>query len=142
MSPVNQITNPGAYSTLVATSGIVSSVFVATGALTVGNVVQIVTTYSGTGPIKVKKSTTIANAYLVGVVRNKVATGGLVTVILEGVGQVLCSAAVTKAQYLIQSTATAGQAKSAATATLGKTIGTVLKTTGAAGLAWALIGKM
>lgn len=139
MSPVNQITNPG-YNTEIATAGQTTAVFMATGAITKGMLVQLVTGYPGTGSIKVTKSATAENSYILGVAANTAASGGLVTVITNGLAFVLVSAAVTKGQFLVQSTTAAGKGVSAATAAVGKTVGVVL--TSGTGSQYAWIERM
>lgn len=146
--PNNQITNPG-YSTESNYGAISTAQFIATGALTKGMLVQLLTTYPTTSGVgaKVKKATTTGNFLLVGVVSKSVTSGTVVTVITNGPAQVLrhVTVGITKAQAVLQTGTNSGYAKSTATAVLGKTLGVALQTvasTVATGFAWVYVSRM
>lgn len=147
MSPVNQIINP-AESTETQVPPLFTAPYIATGAITKGMIVQVVTTYSTSGkPIKVKKATTTENFLIIGVAANTAATGTLVRVITYGPAKVILftTIASTKADAVLQTGTNAGYAKATATAVLGKTLGVWLETVAGADsvrFAWAYINHM
>ena len=131
--PANQIINP-AESTEKNLSALFTAPFIATGAITKGMAVQLVTTYTTTTkPVKVKKATTTGNYLVIGIATKTVASGTLVQVVTYGPVLALRHVAVglTKGQAVLQTATNAGYSTSAATAVLGKTIGVALQTVAA-----------
>lgn len=151
MSPVTSLQNVSAEEGETVIYDVMVETYLYDSAQTVnlnnGNVVVVEVTNK---PFVIKKNTTTADFLLVGVVVNA-PTGGytpgsLVQVCVHGLAQVLMDANNTTAGHLaIQSATTAGTGTDSATATLAKTIGTLLETvtisTGTA-LVWCLVGKM
>lgn len=142
--PVNQITDPGAYSTETAAGAITTAVFQATGSIAKGAVVQLVTGFTGTGPLLVKTATTTANKLIVGVALTAASTGTLVQVVTNGPVQALCNTNTVKAEAVLQTTTTAGYVKTAATGILGETLGVSLETVTsvAVHLIWIYVSRM
>lgn len=152
--PINQLTDPNAPDTLLANSGTVLETYVngTTTTLVVGELVQIVTSFTGTGPVKVVKASKTGNFLTIGVVvggkgpGRTVPKGTIAQVCVLGVCQALFAAGtITAGHLVIVSTATSGLCKTAAGATLGKTYGVVLQTKTIAathtGLIWVRIGR-
>jgi len=120
------------------------------GNLVNGTLVAIESLSSSTSPILIKKATTSPDFYMLGVVVNAptggVAPGGAVEVLTHGVVQCLFDANNTTAGHLaLQSSTTAGCLTDSSTATLGKTMGTILQSvtiSSGTALVWVLVGKM
>lgn len=141
------IVNPSAEESENAEIGItfVNVVNGDTVALPIGTVVQVVTGYAGTGPFTVVRMATTVTFFLVGVVSGQaIPVGGSGRITVEGVAAVIMDGNTTAGHLCICSATTAGQGLDSATATLGKTVGTILNTeTGGAGaLAQVYVHKM
>ncbi len=157
--PTGLIYNPAAVDGLNATVGnlTIEAVNGDTVGLSLGQLVEVVTPFTGpssppytgaSSPFQVKRSATAVDFLLLGVVsgplsagQTSFAVGSVVEVTVSGLAQVLMDGATTAGQVVIQSTTTAGEGHSDATAVTGQTIGAVLQSIAAAGLAWALVGK-
>lgn len=128
--PVNQITNPGAYSTETFDPSLMTETYIATGALIKGQLVQVVyTTVTPAKPIKVKKTVTTANFSVCGIVKTAVATGGIAQVVVSGIAKAAIKTNVVKDKIAVVTGTNAGYAKSGTTtAVLGKTVGVWLQT--------------
>lgn len=113
-----------------------------------GNVVAIET--GTTTPWLIKKVTTTPDFLMWGVVvtapTGGYTPGSAVAVLIRGVAQVLFDANNTTAGHLaLQSSTTAGTCTDSATATLAKTMGTILQTvtiSSGTALVWVAVGKM
>jgi hypothetical protein len=119
------------------------------GNLLTGNVVAIEANNVGP-PFLIKKTTTTPDFLMWGVVVDA-PTGGYtpgsaVSVLIEGVVQVLFDANNTTQGHLaLQSSTTAGTCTDSATATLGKTLGTILQAvtiSSGTALVWVAVHKM
>ena len=138
--PVNQIINP-AEATEANVSALFTAPFVATGAITKGDAVQLVTAVTSTLPFKVKKAVITANFLVIGIATKTVATGTLVTVITYGPAQALVKTNVVKGDPVLQTGVNAGRVKTTAVPILAKTIGVALqtKTTAVTALVWIYV---
>lgn len=153
MSPVNQLVNTlGQSGETPGTGGFVMQMEYdssQSGNLVDGTVVAIEANNSGP-PFLIKKVTTTPDFLMWGVVVDAptggYAPGASVSVLVEGVAQVLFDANNTTQGHLaIQSSTTAGTCTDSATATVGKTLGTILQAvTIASGtaLVWVAVHKM
>jgi hypothetical protein len=111
--------------------------------LAIGTLVEMVTPYSGSGSITVKRSATAVDYLLVGIVAGQaIAVGAAGRVAVIGVTQVNMDGATTAGHVCIQSVTTAGQGHDAAAAVAGQTIGVILQTIAAAGLAYVFVTKV
>ena len=150
--PANQIVNIQAESTETFTAAVVTGVYQATGAITKGMLVVLVTAETATKPVKVKKAPHTGSTFLIGVAMNTAATGTLVQVVVNGPVQVKTKTNVVKGQFVIVDTAAThtGFGKTLAIATtthitlvVGKVIGVWLNTlTTTTGKTWAYIYKV
>lgn len=137
MSPANQLVNPLAEEGEAASYGahVINVQWdpTASGTLVNGNVVALLDlTAPSTGPVQVKKATTTPDFRMLGVVVSAPTGGYLpgaaVEVVTEGIALVLFDANNTVVNHLgIQSSTTAGTLTDSATATLGKTMCTILE---------------
>lgn len=128
--PVNQIINP-AESTENNLSGLFTAPFIVTGAVTKGDIVQLVTPYTtGSKPLKVKKATTTASNLIVGVATTTVASGTILQVTTYGPAQVLFKTDSVKADPVVQTGTNTGFGKTVAytAATVGRILGVCLET--------------
>ena len=153
MSPVNQITDPLSEENEAQVIGHFELECVydsaASGNLTNGMVVAIEVSDTGL-PFLVKKATTTPDFLMLGVVVNAptggVIPGNVVSILTEGVCQVLFDANNTTHGHLaLQSSTTAGTATDSATATLAKTLGTILQSvtiSSGTALVWVYVHKM
>jgi uncharacterized protein involved in propanediol utilization len=150
--PVNQLVNTlGQSGETPGTGGFVMQMQydpAASGNLLSGNIVAIET--GTTTPWLIKKATTTPDFLMWGVVVDA-PTGGntpgsSTTVLVEGIAQVLFDANNTTAGHLaLQSSTTAGTCTDSATATLAKTLGTILQTltiSSGTALVWVAVHKM
>jgi hypothetical protein len=101
------------------------------GNLVNGNLVSLMpVTAPATGPVNIKKSTTTADAYVLGVVVGATGTGyppgSNVQVQILGLCLCLFAATTTAGHYALQGTGTAGTLIDSATATNGVTLGVIL----------------
>lgn len=153
--PVNQIVNPTAEEGENASYGnhsiMVEYDSAQSGNLVNGTLVAIEgVTSPPTGPFLIKKTTTTPDFLMLGVVVNAptggVAPGGVAEVLTEGICQALFDANNTTQGGLgLQSSTTAGSLTYSATATLGKTMCTILQTltiSSGTALVWVYVHKM
>lgn len=137
MSPVNQLVNPlseeGESASYGSKTIMVQYDSAQTGNLVNGNIVALEDlTAPSTGPVLIKKATTTPDFRMLGVVVSA-PTGGYtpgsaVEVLTEGIALVLFDANNTVVNHLgIQSSTTAGTLTDSSTATLGKTMCTILE---------------
>lgn len=147
--PVNQIVDIQAQATETFTAAIVTQVFQATGAITKGMLVAIVTTETVTSPVKAKACPKTGSNLLVGVAANTAASGGLVTVITAGPALTKIKSKVTKLTFAIVDPTHTGIGKGLAlltttkiTVVIGKVIGVWMNTlTTLTGSTWLYVNK-
>ena len=142
--PVNQIVNP-AESTESNLSGLFTAPFFATGAITKGEAVQLVTAVTGTVSFKVKAAVITANFLVIGIATKSVTSGTLVTVTTYGPALALIKTNVVKGDLVLQTGVNAGRVKTvvppSVVTDIGKVIGVALqtKTTAVTALVWIYV---
>jgi hypothetical protein len=113
--------------------------------LPIGTVVSIVSGYAGSGSFTVKRTPTTADFLILGVVSGAaIPVGGAGRVTTEGLAIVTFDGNTTAGHLCLSSATTAGEGLDSATATLGKTVGTILNTQsgGAGSSAYVHVHKM